>query len=145
MSETLWLLEIFFGLSLLVVAVGLVMGLTNLLIAGGSAIAVRAAVRHLRQLGVPCWLASATTLFVTVVTVYLGTWFIAKATGFNFPFIAVLVVGGTLMSPMFLVAQFFSGTTFVAISYAWDATLFGLATLLLSRKCKANMREIQFL
>jgi len=145
MNETLWFLEILFAFGLLVVGVGLVMGLTNLVIAGGSAIAVRTAIRHLSQLGVPCWLASAAALFVTLVTVYLGTWFIAKTTGFNFPFMAVLVVGGVLLSPMFLVAQFFAGATFIAISYAWEAALFGIATLLLSRKCRANTREVQSL
>ena len=145
MSETLWFLEILFGFGLLVVGVGLVMGLTNLVIAGGSAIAVRSAINYLSRIGMPCWLASAATLFVTLVTVYFGTWFIANSTGFNFPFMAVLVVGGLLLSPMFIVAQFFSGASFVAIAYVWEATLFGIATLLLSRKCRANMREVQFL
>jgi hypothetical protein len=143
MGETYWFLELLFGFAFLVVGVGLVMGLTNLVIAGGSAIAVRTAIRHLSQLGVPCWFASAATLFVTLVTVYLGTWFIAKTTSFNFPFMAVLVVGGVLLSPMFIVAQFLSGTTFVVLAYAWEAVLFGVTTLLLSRRCRANLREIQ--
>ena len=145
MGETYWFLEILFGFALLVVGVGLVMGLSNLVIAGGSAIAVRAAINYLSRIGMPCWLASAATLFVTLVTVYLGTWLIAKSTGFNFPFMAVLVVGGVLLSPMFIVAQFLSGTTFVVITYTWEATLFGITTLLLSRRCRANLREIQSL